>query len=75
MSLQTVLKKGKDTFQIITQQYEVGLYVAIYRNGSIYEQLSLNKSEQDFHKDIIDNKFFKGKIKLLSVPVLSGKQI
>lgn len=62
-------KTGK-TIQFITQQYEVGLYLAIYTEGnSIPEQTGLDcNNEADFHKELKEN-YNKRRLELISTPV------
>lgn len=52
MAKTTRFKDGNKNIRIVTQQYEVGLYVAIYNNdtGSFLDQFSVDENEEDFHK-------------------------
>jgi len=45
----TTVKKGKNKYAIVTQQYVTGLYVAIYKNNDpIPEQMGLKVDEETF---------------------------
>lgn len=49
----TVFKNKKDTFRVISQQYEVGLYVAWYKNGGpIPHQIGRQEPEEKYHKKL-----------------------
>jgi hypothetical protein len=37
---------------IITQQYEIGLYVAVYKGKRCIEQYNLDTTEVEFHKHL-----------------------
>ncbi len=45
----------KDKYKFITQQYEVGLYVAIYKNSLIDNQFGIDDTEAEFHKSLREN--------------------
>jgi len=55
------LKNGK-LITVAIQQYQVGLYVCIYDDdtGRMLDQFGLDVSENDFLKDVQDNKVFDG---------------
>jgi hypothetical protein len=63
----TTITKGKKEFKVITQQYVVGLYCAVYEQGkSMPAQMNLpTQDEKGFHTDVRQGKFFKGKIKVV----------
>ena len=48
----TKFKDGNKNIRIVTQQYEVGLYIAVYDNDNGYfiTQGSSNESEEEYHK-------------------------
>lgn len=55
MSMTTTIycKERKQTLSFVTQQYEVGLYVALYVKGqSIPSQTTSDLNEVEFHKQV-----------------------
>ena len=54
-----VLDEGKE-IEFITQQYETGLYVAVYEDGRIADQFGTTMSDKEFHKHI--KKVYKDKV-------------
>lgn len=52
MAKTTRFKDGNKNIRIVTQQYEVGLYVAVYddKSGTFLEQCCINVPEEDYHK-------------------------
>lgn len=54
MSMTTTIKtKAGPKLRFVTEQYVVGLYLAVYKEGeSIPEQTYLNVEQVKFHKDI-----------------------
>lgn len=54
MGAQSVIinKDNGDIVKHTTQQYKVGLYVAVYVNGNIASQGNVQKKEHDYHHDI-----------------------
>ena len=57
MGKQTVINiKDHSKFTIITQQYEVGLYVAIYKEGvSMPDQCTSTLKEETYHRKLRKN--------------------
>jgi len=53
----TVKAKDGKILKVITQQYQIGLYVAIYDGNTCIDQFGLNVTEQEFHNSL------KGKVK------------
>ena len=47
-----LVKINGEKHEICTQQYEVGLYVCIYKNNRIVEQFGVNDSEEEFIKNL-----------------------
>ena len=47
----TKFKDGNKNIRIVTQQYEVGLYVAVYDDdsGAFLNQFGVNMPEEDYH--------------------------
>ena len=45
-------KATKQVYEVLYQQYLSGLYVAIYKNGHIYDQFGLDCSIDDFIKSL-----------------------
>lgn len=41
--------ENNNIFTVNTQMYDVGLYIAVYKNGNILEQYGLNIDEDEFH--------------------------
>jgi hypothetical protein len=61
----TVICKGKK-LKIITQKYEVGLYIAIYfPDNPIPDQMGFQVEELQFHNDVRNGKFLKGKVRVI----------
>lgn len=56
--MQTEMRNKKKSLFFISQQYQIGLYVAVYKtlNTPPIEQLNLNTIETKFHKDLRDGK-------------------
>jgi hypothetical protein len=53
MSMQTTIMVKEAKYRFITQQYEIGLYVALYRDGvAVPDQMTSKLSEIKFHKKI-----------------------
>lgn len=54
----TRFKDGNKNIRIITQQYEVGLYVAVYddKSGTFLNQFGIDMPEEEYHK-ILRKKF------------------
>ena len=50
--MQTKIETTDGECTFITQQYEIGLYVAIYQGGRCVSQNTSNKKEEAFHKSI-----------------------
>lgn len=50
--METKFKDGDKNIRIVTQQYEVGLYVAIYENdnGNFIDQACIDMPEEEYHK-------------------------
>lgn len=50
--MQTKFKDGNENIRIVTQQYELGLYVAIYDNdsGAFLNQYGVDMPEEEYHK-------------------------
>lgn len=50
--METKFKDGDKNIKIVTQQYEVGIYVAIYENdnGDLIDQDCVDISEEEYHK-------------------------
>jgi hypothetical protein len=62
----TVILKGKE-LKVITQQYVVGCYVAVYKQDhAIPDQMGIDIPEKDFHIEVRNGKFFKGKVKVIA---------
>ena len=55
----TRVKTKEGNFEFITQQYEVGLYVAVYNKSGIVDQFCSELSEEEFHKKLREDKDFK----------------
>lgn len=53
MSMITKFKDGNKNIRIVTQQYKVGLYVAVYDNdnGDFLTQGCVDMIEEEYHKD------------------------
>ena len=51
--MRTVIKnKELGNIEIITQQYELGLYVAIYKNKELINQFGSNLKEAAYHRKV-----------------------
>jgi hypothetical protein len=51
--MRTVIKdKELGNIEIITQQYELGLYVAIYKNERLINQFGSNLKEAAYHRKV-----------------------
>lgn len=50
--MKTRFKDSGKTIKVITQQYEVGLYVAVYENDVFVDQFCLEDSEEEYHKKL-----------------------
>lgn len=51
--MRTVIKdKELGNIEIITQQYELGLYVAIYKNKRLINQFGSNLKEVAYHRKV-----------------------
>lgn len=51
--MRTVIKdKELGNIEIITQQYELGLYVAIYKNKRLINQYGSNLKEAAYHRKV-----------------------
>lgn len=50
----TKIKEDNRTIRIVTQQYEVGTYVAIYndKTGEFLDQFGVQCTEEEYHKEI-----------------------
>lgn len=50
--METKFKDVNKNIKIVTQQYEVGLYVAVYDNdsGDFLDQFCTDMLEEDYHK-------------------------
>lgn len=50
----TRIKDNNKNYRFVTQQYEVGLYVAVYNddNSSLITQYGVDVSEEEFHKKL-----------------------
>jgi hypothetical protein len=46
------ISDGKPEVQIITQQYEIGLYIAFYQGSAFLDQSTSRKPELAYHKHI-----------------------
>ncbi len=56
------LKAKTDTdgeIEIAMQQYEIGLYVCIYKNGRMLDQFSLDTTEDEFIETLKKSKTIK----------------
>ena len=52
--METKFKDGDKNIRIVTQQYEVGLYVAVYDNdsGVFLDQFGIDMPEEEYHKQL-----------------------
>ena len=52
--METKFRNENINLRVVTQQYEVGLYVAVYNNdtGSFLDQFGVDENEEDFHKEL-----------------------
>lgn len=52
--METKFKDGDKTIKIVTQQYEIGLYVAIYENNNddFIDQGYVDMTEEEYHKGL-----------------------
>lgn len=51
--MRTVIKnKELGNIEIITQQYQLGLYVAIYKNKRLINQFGSNLKEAAYHRKV-----------------------
>lgn len=41
-----------EVYDILTQQYEVGLYVAVYQKGRIVDQFGTQATAEEFYKEM-----------------------
>ena len=50
----TKFKDGDKNIRIVTQQYEVGLYVAVYDNdsGAFLDQFGIDMPEEEYHNTL-----------------------
>lgn len=50
----TKFKNGNENIRIVTQQYEVGLYVAIYNDdsGAFISQFGVDMPEEEYHNTL-----------------------
>lgn len=52
--METKFKDGNKNIKIVTQQYTVGLYVAVYDNdsGTFLDQFIIDMAEEDYHNTL-----------------------
>lgn len=51
--MKTVIKnKELGNIKIITQQYQLGLYIAIYKNKRLINQYASNLKEAEYHRKV-----------------------
>lgn len=50
-----------DIITVLTQQYDIGLYVCVYSdNNRMLKQFSVDVSKEQFIQDVKNNKVFEG---------------
>ena len=50
--MSSLVKKGEKILKVTTQQYEIGLYVAVYDGETCIDQFGIDIPEAKFHKNL-----------------------
>jgi hypothetical protein len=52
--------KDSSIIDVQVQQYEIGLYVCIYKEGYMLEQFGLDTTKEEFMQAVKNNEIFEG---------------